>query len=48
MTLNGFFLQTKSRFITVCHMWSCRQADGEEEAEELILSTEEKEVSTLI
>ena len=35
----------QSRFITVCHMWSCRQADDEEE--ELMLSTEEKEVQPI-
>ena len=30
----------------MCHMWSCRQADGDEE-EELMLSTEEKEVQPI-
>ena len=36
----------ESRFITVCHMWSCRHPNGEEE-EELMLSTEEKEVQPI-
>merc|ERR1712032_118456 len=35
------------RFITVCHMWSCGHADGNEE-EEQMLSTEEKEVTITV
>ena len=33
-----------SRFLSVCHMWSCKQAGGEEEDEEQMLSKEEQQV----
>ena len=39
----GLNMKTDSRFLALCHMWTCGQPDEKEE-EEHIVSIEEKEV----
>ena len=42
--LESIHIELSPRFLSVCHMWSCKQAGGEEEDEEQMLSKEEQQV----